>query len=92
LKIEPKEILRFPIFVMEVFGALGYLVLTEAETFILALFALLMGIELGPIWGLATFFGIYSVYRMFGGYTQMVASKINVLAQVIHEATRKENK
>lgn len=61
---------------------LVYYSLTEAETFLLAVVAVLVGLQLGVLWGVTVFVASYFVIRMVGGYVSLIASKLHLLAQV----------
>ena len=83
--MEWRNVLSFPKFTATIFLQLIYFALTEIETFVLALASILWGYILGWPYGLAIFFSVYLGMRMLGGYTSLLASKMQLVAQVIKE-------
>lgn len=89
MEVTWRGLLKFPRLLGETLLVLVYLTLTEEEHLLIGLFSVVMGIILGPLWGLAIFFGVTLVLKFAGDYVSLIASKIGTLAQVIHEATRR---
>jgi hypothetical protein len=77
----PKELLKFPLLVVQLVWQLVYYTFTEAETFLLAVVAALFGYHYGLLWGLTVYFSIYLVMRMVGGYVGMIANKLDFIAR-----------
>ena len=74
--MSPKKVLEFPMMLWDIVTQMMYYVLTEAETFLLAVASVLYGYHFGWVWGLTIFVSVYFVIRMTGGYVAVIASAL----------------
>lgn len=76
-----RQLLKFPILVFGLLGGLIFYTFTEAETLLLAIVAVLFGLQFGLLWGLTVYFSVYLVMRMVGGYISMIAKNLEFIAR-----------
>lgn len=77
-----KDVVYFPIMIASLTLWILYYTLTEVETMLIVAFSVVMGIQLGLMWGLAVFLGIYIMARTMNEYVSLIASKLHLLASV----------
>lgn len=89
--MNPKDVFHFPKLVAVLLWQLLYYTLTEVETFLLAVVAVLFGYHFGIMWGVTVFFTVYLAVRMIGGWVSLLASKLHLIGVVMRENTKADD-
>lgn len=87
--MELRDLLHAPMMVLSLIGQLLFFTFTEPEMFLLAATAVVFGVLLTPLWGVAIYLSVYLAWRMTGGYVQLFASKLHLIASVMDRRQEK---